>query len=412
MSQPTAAVYRRRRLLVGALALLVAASVLWGGGYTIVTLARPLAAAAVTVSEPANFTGEPADLVLPETGRMALGATGFDGSIAHSGDQGEAPIASISKVITALVILAAKPIAAGTEGATITFTDADVAIRAEVIAQNGSNAVVNAGLELTEQEALTVMLLPSANNYAISLANWAFGSNDAFVAAATDWLAANGLRHTRITEPSGLSPLNVSTPEDLVLLAKLAEANTVVADIVDEPSADIPGVGTVENTNTLLGQAGIIGVKTGTTDEAGSCLLFAANVAVGAQTVLLTGVILGGDSHDAVDADVLALVESAAAAFREVVIVQPGSSVATATTAWGASTQVSAADGISLIAFSNLPVDVITNVAKLSTASAGQTVGTLSATSGAQSAQVPLQAETELADPGPWWRLTHPELLG
>lgn len=412
MSQPTAAVYRRRRLLVGALALLVAASVLWGGGYTIVTLARPLAAAAVTVSEPANFTGEPADLVLPETGRMALGATGFDGSIAHSGDQGEAPIASISKVITALVILAAKPIAAGTEGATITFTDADVAIRAEVIAQNGSNAVVNAGLELTEQEALTVMLLPSANNYAISLANWAFGSNDAFVAAATDWLAANGLRHTRITEPSGLSPLNVSTPEDLVLLAKLAEANTVVADIVDEPSADIPGVGTVENTNTLLGQAGIIGVKTGTTDEAGSCLLFAANVAVGAQTVLLTGVILGGDSHDAVDADVLALVESAAAAFREVVIVQPGSSVATATTAWGASTQVSAADGISLIAFSNLPVDVITNVAKLSTASADQTVGTLSATSGAQSAQVPLQTETELADPGPWWRLTHAELLG
>lgn len=411
VQQPSAATYRRRRILVGTLALLVTGGLLWGGGFTVVTLARPYAAAAVTVSEPVDFTGEAANLALPETGRMALAASGFDGLIAHSGDQGEAPIASISKIVTALVILSAKPIDSG-DGPTITFTDADVTILNQVIAEDGSYAAVNAGLELSERQALTAMLLPSANNYAISLAIWAFGSLDAYVTVANAWLDEQGLDHTRITEPSGLSPLNVSTPEDLVTLGQLAEANAVVADIVDEESADIPGVGMVENTNTLLGQAGIIGIKTGTTDEAGSCLLFAAEIPVGSQTVVLTGVLLGGDSHDAVDTDVLALVESATAAFREVVIASEGVSVASATTSWGQSSEIHAAGNISLVSFGDLPVTVNTSVANITTAAAGASVGTLTATSGSQSAQVELLTASALTDPGPWWRLTHADLLG
>ncbi len=137
------------------------------------------------------------------------------------------------------------------------------------------------------------MLLPSANNYAISLANWAFGSQDAFVTAATSWLQAHGLSDTHLVEPSGLSPQNVSTPANLVTIGQIALANPVLASIVSLTSADIPGVGTLTNTNTLLGSLGINGVKTGTTGEAGYCLLFSSNFTVGTQQVTVVGVLLG-----------------------------------------------------------------------------------------------------------------------
>lgn len=411
-SRPSAAVYRRRRLVVGTLALLVSGMLVWGGGFSIVTLTRPLPAAALSPTVATNFTGAPADLALPTDGRMALAADGFDGLIAHSGDQGEAPIASITKVVTALVVLEAKPIEGDAEGPTITFTDVDVQIRNDVLAQNGSNAPVSAGLELSERDALTVMLLPSANNYAISLANWAFGSTEAFVSAATEWLRAHGLTQTRITEPTGLSSLNVSTPSDLVQLARLAEADPVVADIVDEPSATITGVGLIENTNTLLGQAGIVGIKTGTTDEAGSCLLFAARITVGDRPVLLVGVLLGGSSHDAVDDDVRALVETATSAFRLVTVANAGDTVATATTAWGETSSVVAESSLSVVAFGDIPVTASTQIAQFRAEPAGAAVGTLTASSGSQHAQSALLLTEPLADPGPWWRLAHAEVLG
>lgn len=403
----SAATYRRRRLAVGTAALLVVGATLWGFGWTLVTAFKPLPAAAVEITVPPTLTQPAADLDMPATGRAALGASGFDGVIAHSGDQGQAPIASITKVVTALVVLAAKPIEGEGAGPTITYSSEDVQIWSQVVAQNGSNAPVSDGLQLSERDSLTVMLLPSANNYAMSLAIWAFGSEDAFVAAASDWLKQHNLNNTRIVEPTGLSASNVASPSDLVQLAKLAEENTVVASIVARERAEIPGVGTVQNTNTLLGDSGIIGVKTGTTDEAGSCLLFAAKFAVGEHQVLLVGALLGGASHESVDAAVLAMVESAERAFVEVPLTSVGGTVGAMRTAWGQSTSVQAASGSSLIAFSDIPVETSTRFDARSTLEASTTVGTLTAHTGTQEISVELFATEGLTDPGPWWRLTH-----
>ena len=133
--------------------------------------------------------------------------------------------ASITKVITALVVLEDHPIAAGEGGPEIAYTDADVDIYWDMVAQNGSVAPVRAGSTLTLRESLEAMLLPSGNNYSISIANWAYGSVDAFLERARTWLDAHGLVDTRIADSSGLSLDNVSTAADLVQLGEIALAD-------------------------------------------------------------------------------------------------------------------------------------------------------------------------------------------
>jgi len=79
------------------------------------------------------------------------------------------------------------------------------------------------------------------------------------------------------SDASGLSPDTLSTAHDLVLLGEAAMQNPVLAEIVSKSSVDdFPLIGTIENTNTLLGQDGIVGVKTGNSDEAGGVFVFAA----------------------------------------------------------------------------------------------------------------------------------------
>jgi len=220
---------------------------------------------------------------------------GFAGPLAQSADQSPLPSASITKVITALTILEAHPIAPGEEGPMIEYTDADVDIYWDMIAQNGSVAPVEAGVSMSLKQSLEAVLLPAGGNYAVSLSNWAFGSEQGLVDAARAWLDAHGLVHTTVADASGLSLENTSIPTDLVQLGVLALENPVLAEIVGMASADLP-VGTVRNSNKLLGTHGVERIKTGTTDDAAN-LLFSADYPVGSTTVTVVGVVLGGDTH-------------------------------------------------------------------------------------------------------------------
>ena len=66
-----------------------------------------------------------------------------------------------------------------------------------------------------------------------------------------------------------------------------------LAHIVAMPQATIPVVGVVKNVNTQLGQDGVVGIKTGSTDDAGGCLLFAADLSVAGKKLRLIGAVLG-----------------------------------------------------------------------------------------------------------------------
>lgn len=397
-------VYHRRRVaFFGALVvILVAIAYLTGTGLA------PVSARAAALTEPAALTGAAAQPVWPAQGAGAIGAVGYDGVLASSGEQGSVPIASITKMITALVILGVKPLSGSEAGPDITFTDADVDIYYDAIAEDGSVAPVVSGMVLSQREALETMLIPSANNYSVSLAVWAFGSVDTYLAAAADFIAAHSLTGTTVADTSGISASSVSSPADLVEIGKLVMANPVLSAIVAMPTAEIPTVGTVTNTNKLLGIDGVDGIKTGTTDEAGACLLFAVDVPVGDTSVTVVGVVLGGDTHPELNETVLSLLDSVEPGFRQVTLVAAGTPFGSYTTPWGQSGQAVAETTKSAIVWSDTPITTTADVEPVSVGEAGDPVGSVEVTVGTTSVTVPLVLDETVTDPGPFWRWTHP----
>ncbi|MCU1437054.1 MAG: D-alanyl-D-alanine endopeptidase [Naasia sp.] len=402
-----AQVYRRRRIAASS-GLLLAAGLVAGGVYVpSAALAELPDAAPVLIAAPVAAPPAAAP-AFPGFGSGAVGAVGFDGVLASSGEQGPMPMASITKVITALVVLDAEPLGAGEPGPDIRFTQADVDLYHDVLAHNGSVQPVSAGLVLTERQALEAVLVPSAGNYAESLARWAYGTEAAFLAAARTWLDARGLTETVVVEPTGISPDNRSTPANLVELGKLALAQPAVAEIVARPTATADGIGVMANTNKLLGILGVDGIKTGTTDEAGACLLFATDFTVGSRTVTLIGVVLGGPTHPTLNAGIAALIESVIPGFTEVTLTTSGRAYATYETAWGETATAVAMATETALVWSDAPVTAAVDVQPVEEAPAGAEVGAVTATAGATTVVVPLQLDREIDAPDFWWRVTNP----
>jgi serine-type D-Ala-D-Ala carboxypeptidase (penicillin-binding protein 5/6) len=399
--------YRRRRVGVfGTLGVLLLA-----GAYALGVLAAPLPAVAAAAGSEQTITPAAAQLVWPAAGSAAVGAVGYSGLLAQHGGETPVPIASMTKTITALVVLAAKPIQNGSEGPTITFTDNDVAIFHQVIADGGSWAPVVAGEQLTEKQALQAMLLPSANNYAISLATWAYGSVPAFLTAANAWLDSHGLHDTHLTDPAGLDAGTVSTASDMVDIGKRVLANPVLADVVKTPSVTLPGAGTQDNGNKLLGHDGIDGIKTGFTDEAGHCLLFSAVVNVGGHRVTIVGVELGAASYEALWTTVPPLLTSAKDGFHSVALTGAHKTFGRYATEWGASSTLVSTAPSSMLVWSNAPITVTTQTAPMRVGAAGETIGTVTFTQGKTVVKQPLTLAKAIDDPGFWWRFTHPLTL-
>lgn len=407
-------IYRRRRLAVfGVLALLIGLF-----GYSAGALLRPVPAAAATLESTDALTTslvqQTTPVAWPGFGRGAIGAVGFDGVLSSSGEQTPFPIASITKTITSLVVLEAKPLAAGDQGPSITLSDADVGFYYDTIAENGSAAPVVAGSVFSQRQMLEALLLPSANNYSISLAVWAFGSVDAYLDAARTWLDAHGLSGTTVTNTSGLGETNVSTPSDLVTIGKLVLADPVLSSIVKEPTAVLPAIGEVENTNALLGRYGVTGMKTGTDDASGACLLFSADLQVEGRTVTVVGVILGADNHTVLNDAVVSLLQSVPAGFHQVSLATAGQTVGSYSTAWDEAAKVVVSSDASVLVWQDTPITVASNARAIDAGAAGSTVGTLSYTvgagaeGGATTIDVPLALDSDIAPVTPWWRLTNP----
>lgn len=406
--------------MVAALLLICLAA---GGFYVGSAAAAPLPAIEVTPTAPAiEAPGEEVSVELPDYGSGAVTALGYDAetrlaepdaepvALVSYGSDDAVPIGSVAKVITALMIVDAKPLDGG-DGETITFTSDDVQIYNETIAENGSNAPVSAGLEMTQREALTLLLVPSANNYSESLAIWAYGSYDDFLAESRSWLDDRGLTETTMDDSSGLSPETVSTPEDLLQVGELLVADPDLSEIVALDSATIDGVGTVDGTNALLGQEGIDGIKTGTTGEAGSCLLFSFDHEVDGEPVTMVGVFIGAPDHPTLNRDLLEMIPSFNDEFSTVDLIEADQPVARLASVWGQSAEVRAAEGLSVRAWGPVEAEGSLRAADLSTVDRGGAVGTYMMTVNGQQQQVPLISSTTIADPGLGWRLTHPQEL-
>jgi D-alanyl-D-alanine carboxypeptidase (penicillin-binding protein 5/6) len=220
--------------------------------------------------------------------------------------QHAAPIASVAKVMTAYLVLRDHPLHLGQDGPTITLTDADVADTDRRREQGESVVPVAAGEQLTERQALLALLLPSANNIAAILARWDAGSTDRFVARMNATARSLGMTHTHYTDPSGFDEATVSTAADQVRIVDRAMRLPLFASIVATPSVTLPVAGTVQNTNTLLGHNGFVGVKTGSTAAAGGCFAFRAIRLINGQRTTITGVVLGQPGPDLAAAGLMA----------------------------------------------------------------------------------------------------------
>ncbi|HWH98049.1 MAG TPA: D-alanyl-D-alanine carboxypeptidase [Pseudolysinimonas sp.] len=400
-------VYRRRRIVVfGGVGLVLATLT-----YLPLTLLAPLRSATVTVAAPQEETPDVPALAFPGYGASAIGAIGYPGILAQSGATTPLPIASITKVVTALVVLDAHPLAAGETGPTVTMTATDTALYGTYLAQNGSVVTVHAGMTFTERQLLELTLIKSANNYTASMALWAFGSQDAFLAAARTWLAGHGLDQFVINEPTGIDTSNVAPVDQIVELGRIALQHPVIAELVATREADVPQIGVVHNTNHLLGHNGVDGIKTGTLDDFGANLLFSADYTVGESSVTVIGVVLGGPDHSRLDHDIVALLDSAFANFTEVEVAADAETFAEYDAIWGDSVAAVAAERTTLLTWAGAPVTVDVVTDDVRTGRAGEDVGDLVFTSGPTTVRVDLELASDLHDPGPWWRLTNPGAL-
>jgi D-alanyl-D-alanine carboxypeptidase (penicillin-binding protein 5/6) len=208
--------------------------------------------------------------------------------------------------MTAYVVLRDHPLRPGEKGPTITLTDGDVADTDRRREQDESVVSITAGEQLSERQALQALLLPSANNIAAVLARWDAGSEDRFIARMNAAARSLGMTQTRYTDPSGYDEGTVSTAADQVRLVERAMRLPVFASIVGTSSATLPVAGTVQNTNTLLGHNGFVGVKTGSDDAAGGCFAFRALRWIDGKRTTITGVVLGQPGRDQIAAGLAA----------------------------------------------------------------------------------------------------------
>ncbi len=368
---------------------------------------RPLPSP-TTVSEVVSVPKtRPTIMAWPSSGQAAIGASGYGVLESHNA-AAPASIASIAKVITALAVLQKKPITAGSQGPILTLNPSDVDIYNSYYSKDGSVAKVTAGEQLSEYQALQTVLIPSANNMADSLANWAFGSVDAYVAYANQMVKSMGLTHTTVTDASGFGDTTTSTADDLVKLGLLAVKDPTISQISSQPSAQVPVAGTVKNVNWLLGQQGVFGIKTGNTDKAGGCYLFSTKRTVAGHEITLIGAILGAPQLNDALSQAVPLIKSADNGFTDLKVVSRGQVLGYYKTAWGAKAQFKSAKDVSLLLWMGKDIRISNNPEVISVpAMAGASSGMVKAASSGQAAGSSLVLAQDLNGPSWHWRLFH-----
>ena len=184
------------------------------------------------------------------------------------------PIASITKVMTAMVVLDSLP----NLQAPITISDEDVDYL------RGSRSRLGVGAEITRETALLLALMSSENRAANALGRHYPGGLQAFVAAMNRKALSLGMKDTRFEDPTGLNSNNVSTAHDLARMVAAAHRYPLIREFSTTPGARVEVKGRdldFHNTNQLVSSpTWAIGLsKTGYIREAGKCLVMQAQVA-------------------------------------------------------------------------------------------------------------------------------------
>jgi serine-type D-Ala-D-Ala carboxypeptidase (penicillin-binding protein 5/6) len=340
-------------------------------------------------------------------GSAAVGVSDL-GFIAASGDPAPTPAASIAKVMTALIVLADKPLARDESGPILTMSAQDVASYTTDAADEQSVVPVTEGEKLSEFQALEAMLVASGNNIAETLARWDAGTVPAFVTKMNQRAASLHMTHTTFADPAGASTQTVSTPVDLMTLGMAAMQQDALAEIVSLPDTTLPVAGRVYNVNGALGQKGIVGIKTGFGLNTGADFLFAAATVVDGRQLTLYGCVMGQPTLDIALSVAEALIGAMQPALKARALVSPDDVVGEYDTAWGSHSNLVATKGVTFVEWPgtilHMRIEAI-HVPSGDLPATGSPAGSLHVTLGDQSADVPLITAGSLSSPSLTWRL-------
>jgi D-alanyl-D-alanine carboxypeptidase (penicillin-binding protein 5/6) len=199
------------------------------------------------------------------TAKAALLVDGASGTTLYARNEHDRlPPASTTKMVTALLAVEGANL-----GERVAILPSDLAV--------GSVMGLSATEEPTLRELLYGLLLVSDNAAAEIIARHVAGSRESFMVAMNSWLAENGLSDTHFGNPHGLDEANhYSSAQDLVTIGLRLLESPVLAEIVSTRE-QWAASRLLESTNELLGSyPGASGIKTGTTDAAGQCLVASA----------------------------------------------------------------------------------------------------------------------------------------
>lgn len=339
-----------------------------------------------------TVVGEPPSLQAEVA--IAVDASTGDVLFAREPDERRA-IASATKLMTALLVL----------------EQADLGDVVEAVPYQALAVESKIGLEpgerMTVRDLLTALLLESANDAAVTLAEALAGSEPEFVEEMNERAMELGLDGTSFANPVGLDhPDNFSTAHDLATLTRLLMEDRRFARIVGQTEATLesgsrPRV--VENRNELVGTKLVDGVKTGFTRAAGNVLVGFADRG-GARVI---SIVLGEPSEAARDDDTVALLEYALDQFERSEVIAAGERVAARPTRYGDDEPVPlVAAGPVVLTLRRGTADDVTVLVSApreleGPIAAGTRVGTAEVRyGGAVAKEVPLETGAEVAAPG------------
>jgi len=385
------------------------------GGYSFFALSRTLPEIQATIN-PSIITpkiSNDSNITWPAKGQSAVGVLGTK-ILDTNNTQTPAPTASAAKLITALMVLKAKPLSLNDPGPTYTINANDVAIYNNYINEDGSSVDVAVGEQLTEYQMLQAMLLPSANNIADTLAIWSYGSLSNYEIQANNYLSKMKLTGTTVgTDASGFLPSTVSTAQNLVSIGEMVMQSPVLAQIVQQPAvSNFPVMGTISNVNTLLGKDNIIGIKTGNTDQAGGVFVGAAETSVNGRPVTVVTANMGSATlADALNSSV-PLIASAQANYHSVGLIDDGNTVASYKIPWQKKTVPIIIDNdLGTYVWNNSAASVALNINQVNSGHAAGSIVGHALPSGIGiifDKPVNLSINTPISKPSITWRLLHP----
>ncbi|MBM9505112.1 D-alanyl-D-alanine carboxypeptidase family protein [Actinacidiphila acididurans] len=378
--------------------------------FVIVQAVRPLPSPKLTLTAAPSYTFSgaplPPSLPWPSEGESVAEVEGL-GTLGEHGAQTPAPIASVTKVMTAYVVLRDHPLSGKQNGPLITV---DQQAAAESASTDESTAHVKAGQKFSERQMLQLLLIPSGNNIARLLARWDAGTQDAFVTRMTKEAAALGMAHTTYTGASGYEETTVSTAADQLKLAREVMKNEVFRSVVAMPNIDIPGVGKIYNNNQDLVHVGVVGIKTGSSTPAGGALMWAAHKTVDGKEQLILGVMLQQRGTKVTPFDMLSValqrsqtfIDAVQAGLTSAAIVHKGQVVGYVDDGMGGHTPVVAAKDLKAIGWAGMrtAVGLATDPKGVPhNAASGTQVGTIGFGTGPARTSVPVVLQNDLHAP-------------